>query len=722
MRRTPKKSLKAFGPTPILTTGGGWIRDDKVAAVDVRVLGPFEVVDDGRVLALGGPKQRAVLAMLALDVGRVVTRDRLVDGVWGDAAADTAVQTLQVYVSMLRRVLGSGRDGGPAIVSRSPGYLLDIDPDDVDARRFERLLTVGRKHLVEDRHEAAARTLSGALELWRGAPLADLGDSDFAGPEVARLQELRLGGIEDRVEADLACGRHVALVAELRALVAAHPFRERLWSQLMLALYRSGLQLDALEAYATSRRILMDDFGVEPGPELREMERRILNQDLSLAPPPGARRATVKLPAPTHPVLGRETDLAALMDALADGARLLTVTGPGGMGKTSVTLQLAAELVDSYPGGVFFVPLAGVADPDQVLPAVAQALEVSQQPDESLVSSISVSLGQHSALLIVDNLEQVLGAGPLMVDLLDACPALVVIATSRAPLHVRAEREYPLGSLALPHTADRDGRPLGVEIEQAASVQLFVARAREVRPEFAVTATTAGVIAEICERLDGQPLALELAAARVVTLDPPALLARLDRQLGLLTAGPRDLPDRQRTLRSTLDWSYALLTVEARNLLARLGSASGDLSLEMVEALSDDGDAIMHLTTLIDNNLVRRVERDGTSRYRLLTSVREYAASSWPSREMKSASVPSSAPCSWPAWRRRSTASTVQRPRGHWLVSRARTSTCCRRCGGRLTAVTPPLQQGLPSRYGSSGSFAGGSRRGGSGWVASWSR
>jgi predicted ATPase/DNA-binding SARP family transcriptional activator len=415
-------------------------------------------------------------------------------------------------------------------------------------------------------------------------------------------------------------------VAELESLVVAHPFRERLWGQLMLARYRSGLQLDALAAYADARRTLVEEFGVEPGPELRELERRILNQDLSLAPPPGAPRATVKLPAPAHPVLGRGGDLAALAHALDGGVRLLTVTGPGGMGKTSVVLQLAAESVDTYPGGVFFVPLAGVADPEQVLPAVAQALEVSQQPDEPLVRSISVSLGQLPVLLILDNLEQVLAAGRHVVELLDASPALAVLTTSRAPLRVRPEHEYPLGSLELPQPADADGPPAGVEVEQAAAVELFVARAREVRPDFGVTPATAGVVAEICRRLDGQPLALELAAARVATLDPPALLARLDRQLGLLTAGPSDLPDRQRTLRSTLDWSYALLTDDARKLLAHLGSVSGDLSLETVEALSGDADPIAGLTTLIDNNLVRRVERDGASRYRLLTSVREYAA------------------------------------------------------------------------------------------------
>jgi predicted ATPase/DNA-binding SARP family transcriptional activator len=602
------------------------VSGEELALVDVRVLGPFEVIEGGRVLALGGRKQRAVLAMLALDVGQVVSRDRLIDGIWGESATDTAVATLQVYVSMLRKVIGPGRDGGPALVSRAPGYLLDLDPDAVDSRRFERLVTQARKHLADDRHEAAARGLTEALDLWHGTPLADLPAGEFAGPELARLQELRLGAVEDRIESELACGRHVGAVPELETLVGAHPYRERLWGQLMVALYRSGLQMDALAAYAKARQSLVDDFGVEPGPELRDLERRILNHDPMLAPPPGAPRAIVKLPAPAHPMLGRAGDLAAVVAALGTEVRLLTVTGPGGMGKTSLALQVAAELVDAYPGGVYFVPLAGVTNHEQVPPAVAQALEVTQQPDEPLARSISVSLGDLPTLVVLDNLEQVLDSGRFVAELLECSPALSVVATSRAPLRVRAEQEYSLGPLTLPEPDDAGSMFSLAAIEESAAVQVFLARAREVRPDFALTAATSATVAEICRRLDGQPLALELAAARVATLDPVALLGRLDRQLGLLTSGPRDLPDRQRTLRSTLDWSHALLAEDERTLLARLGSAAGDLSLETVEALAGDLDAMTGLTALIDNNLVRRVERDGTLRYRLLSSVREYAA------------------------------------------------------------------------------------------------
>ena len=231
-------------------------------------------------------------------------RDRLIDGVWGDAATDTAVATLQVYVSMLRRVIPGGEHGA-SLVGRPPGYVLEVDPEHVDALRFERLVAEARKELADQRHEAAATGFQAALGRGAARRWPTWRRTDFAAPEVARLVELRTGAIEDRIQADLACGRHMTVVPELETPVLEHPFRERLWGYRTAALYRSGLQSEALGAFARARTTLVEEFGIDPGPELRELERQVLSQDPSLAAPHGAPRTTVKLPAPAHQMVGR---------------------------------------------------------------------------------------------------------------------------------------------------------------------------------------------------------------------------------------------------------------------------------------------------------------------------------------------------------------------------------------------------------------------------------
>ena len=560
--------------------------------LDIRILGPLEVRAGERLLPLTAAKQKTILALLALHRGEVVSVDALLEALWGERPPVSAQTALQGYVSQLRRLLESGEAGGAALlVTRAPGYLLDVDQE-VDLARFERLTASGRDALVRDDASGAARLLGEALELWRGSPLAEFAYDGWARNEIARLEELRLAALEDRLEADLATGRHGELVAELEALVAEQPLRERLHGHLILALYRAGRQADALEAYQRARAVLVDELGLDPGPELQELHRLILNQDDTLAAPERASRAPiVHLPTPLTPLLGRERELAEASARLSTpGVRLLTITGPGGIGKTRVAVELARRAADEHQDGVWFVDLSALRDPALVLPSIQQSIGA----DGNLAST----LARKRTLLVLDNLEQVLDVAPELGALLGACPELRILATSREPLHLSGENEYPLPPLP--------------EDEATA---LFLERARAIEADFAAN----GEVAEICRRLDGLPLAIELAAARVKLLSPPQLLSRLEQRLPLLTIGSRDLPDRQRTLRTTVEWSHDLLTDAEKQLFANLAVFSGGWSLEAAEQICNA--QLDTLQALVDKNLIRA----HGERFTMLETIREYS-------------------------------------------------------------------------------------------------
>jgi predicted ATPase/DNA-binding SARP family transcriptional activator len=582
--------------------------------LDFRILGSLEVRADGRPIEIAAAKQRAVLTVLLLHANAVVSSDRLIDDIWGARARNGLKHALQVYVSELRKAAACVAD---VLVTRAPGYMLQVEPGELDRDRFERLVAEGGEALASGHPELASERLRGALSLWRGPALADFAYEPFAQTEIARLEELRLQALESRVEAELALGRHGDLVAELEALVGEHPLRERAREQLMLALYRSGRQAEALEAYRNGRRLLVEEVGIEPSPALQLLERRILVQDETLAAP--AARST---PAPRAPVahptnvqlpptrfIGRARELAELRGLLLhDDVRLLSLTGAGGGGKTRLAVQLAADLGESFPSGVVFVTLEAISDPSLVAATIALTLAVAERADRTVVDSLIEHLAEKQLLLVLDNFEQVLDAATDVARLVSAVPGLKVLVTSRVRLRLTAEHEYEV-----------------LPLSQCDASLLFLERARAAHAGLCATPADAAAIAEICARLDCLPLAVELAAARVRLLSPQAIVERLERRLPLLTDGPRDLPARQRTLRATIDWSYRLLDVRDRRLFARLAVFAGGFTLEAAERVCQtDLDAI---ASLAEKSLLYRRERSRSEpRFTMLETIREYAA------------------------------------------------------------------------------------------------
>ena len=593
--------------------------------MEFRLLGSLEVVnDDGGMVPLGPPRQHALLAALVLHAGSWLSVERLVDLLWGERPPATAATIVHGSVAGLRRVLEPARErGNPArlLVTRPTGYALEVHPEQVDALHFERLLAEGRRHLDSD-PDRASDVLTEALALWRGPALSGV-EEDFARAAAVRLEELRLDALEARIEADLALGRHREVVAELEGLVARHPLRERLWAHRMVALYRCGRQAEALAAYQTLRRTLAEELGVEPGRELHRMELAVLQHHPSLEVP--RPRPRPGLPAPLSSFVGRGTERQEVAVLLGAG-RLVTLTGPGGSGKTRLAVEVAREVTDRFPAGAWLVDLAPLSTSALVVEAVAEALGVRVEPGRALLDTLAASLAVREGLLVLDNCERVVDACAVLAqELLTASERTRVLATSREPLGVPGEAVYPVPPLAVPDEEDPWNRVAASE-----AVRLFAARAAAARPGFAVTESNAHLIGEVCRRLDGIPLALELAAARVATMPLRRIADRLDDRFRLLDSATRATPSRHRSLAAAVAWTYDLLAEEERLLFERLSVFAGGFTLDAVEAIAagDDvasDDAAEVLSRLVARSLVQlEPGAGGEARYRLLETSRQY--------------------------------------------------------------------------------------------------
>ena len=583
--------------------------------------------ENGKLVEVPEAKVRALLADLLIHLGRPVSADRLIDDLWGDDLPAHPAGALQLKVSRLRQALENAEPGcGELVVFRSPGYLLRVESSALDEGRFAAL--VERAGATEDRRDRAG-LLADALALWRGPPLADFADAMFAQAAIARLEEQRLVALEEQAEARLALGEHSLLAGELGELVADHPLRERLRAAHMLALYRAGRQAEAVNSYSELRGRLADDLGLDPGPGLAALYQAILEQATDLqciqAPPTLAARPRTNIPVMLTEVVGRTAAVTELRELLTE-RRLVTLTGPGGVGKTRLAVETAAGLAGAFPDGVWLVELAGPALAGACAPADAVMTVLGIRDDSSVdpFDLLADALRASRMLLILDNCEHLVDqAAKLTARLLQAGSELRILVTSREPLMLAGEVVWTVPPLQLPDLAA--GRPPAA-LAQFSAVQLFVVRAGASAPGFRLDEGNAQAVAGLCRRLDGIPLALELAATRVRTLGVHELLARLDDRFRLLVTGHRDAPPRQQTLWAVIDWSWELLTEPERLVLRRLAVAADGCSLPAAEAIcAEDGlDVLGLVARLVDRSLVVVADGPDGVRYRLLESVAAY--------------------------------------------------------------------------------------------------
>ena len=591
--------------------------------MEFEVLGPLRVRSEDGASELGVRAQHGLLAVLLTSPNVAISDDRLIDELWGDDPPASARHLLQVYASQLRGLLGELPDG-PRIVRDGNGYALRVQPDELDAERFAAAVARARE-LQELDPEDAERVLSEAMHIWRGAPFAGLRQpSPAVREQAAYLERLRLEALHSWIEVRLRLGRHRELVPELTALVAEHPYDEALHAQLMLALYRGGRQAEAL---ATARALdsrLRDDLAIGLSPEVRDLHRRILLQapELMLEPP----EPPSNLPRRLTSFVGRSRELQEVID-LVEASRLVTLTGPGGIGKTRLAVEAAQRLRQRFPGGVWWIDLASVTDPGLVADEAARVLGLTVMPGQEVASAVARALSRRRALLLVDNCEHVApAAAELAAAVVGGTAGPHVLATSRTPLRVEGEHLWTVPPLGLPV----DEAP-STELVEFDAVRLFLERGSAVDSSFALDAGTAHAVVEICRRLDGLSLAIEMAAARLSVLTAHEIVRHLDERFALLELPTVGAPTRHRTLEAAMDASYVLLGGEERRVFERLSVFTGPFDLDAAAAvgLTDDGSssrAVPLLGALVDASLLA-TERDGEeTHYRLLETLREYAA------------------------------------------------------------------------------------------------
>jgi predicted ATPase/DNA-binding SARP family transcriptional activator len=617
-------------------------------SLEIRLLGPMQINADGGVLPLPNAAERALLAVLVLSPGRLIPAATLIDRLWSehDLPADP-VNALQTRVSKLRRALSEA--DVHIIVRDGVGYRADIARDSVDVHRFVDGIRSARATVGADDPALALAGYDEALDFWRAEPLADFAAQPWASVEAARLIQMRLAALTERSELALRLGRYVEVAADLDPFVAENPTHERLVGLLMTALYRGGRQADALQRYQHTRSVLVEELGLEPSAALRSLHQRILQHDAELAGPSaeqsnttrdgrsgparrGAdgssfRRPGAAVPAAVEDLVGRETELG-VVDGLLSAGRLVSLIGPGGSGKTTVAFAAARAVQAAYPDGAWVAHLAAVRAADEVPLAVADALGVpldGSAPGSDLSDRVVAYLSRRQALLVLDNCEHVLDASARLThEILAACPAVRVLVTSREALAIPGEVQVAIAPLPVPPP-----RTPHDEVLTFPAARLFAQRATAAGVRLGGSHTELGAVAQVCRQLDGIPLALELAAARLSTLSPVELAGRLADGFELLTGGARTADARQRTLRATVEWSYNLLRPDEQVMFWRLAIFQGGWTLPAAEAVTSDARIPPSRTLELLGGLVARSlvisERADHTRYRMLDTLRHYA-------------------------------------------------------------------------------------------------
>ncbi len=607
----------------------------------IEVLGPVRLSTDAGVpVEVAERHLRLLLVSLVAADGDPVSADALSDRLWDEGPPTNPKKVLRAKISRLRTVLDEAQPGARGLLTHTPaGYRLAVDVGDVDADRFKRAIERARR---TGAGQQKRETLQAALELWRGEPYGDAHDETWLAPTIAGLRDLRGDALESLAETLLEQGEPEQALSETHHAVTDYPTRERLISAVMLALYQVGRQHEALEMFESLRRRLADDLGVDPSPDVRELHGRLLRQESALAPKPSsgaAPRSGVgrsNVPAETAPLIGRRHERQQIT-TLLDASRLVTLTGIGGVGKTRLALHIARDRQADTEHGVWFIDLSELprtaedepASGDCVTSLIARVLDL---PEETAATSgvdrLCEALGSRSALLVLDNCEHVIvEAAVFVAELLRKAPGVRVMTTSREPLGLPEEHRYDVGTL---NTEPSESHPV------SEAVEFFVARARTNDPTFHLDEVTTPTVTELCRRLDGLPLALELAAARIRGISVRDLLERIGDRLSILHRPGGRVPRRQQTLRGMIEWSWSLLGPPERAVLRRLAVHPGSFTLAAAEAICGDepeNDAPVVkpvqvadvLIGLVDRSMVRAVSTPNGTRYGLLESIAVFA-------------------------------------------------------------------------------------------------